>query len=59
MTDHLNILSVCKDTELSNVLSYNQMITTEFKYFNLPWTTFHVLHDTVAFRKRNLNNKST
>lgn len=28
MTDHLNIFSVCKDTELSNVLSYNQTITT-------------------------------
>jgi len=42
MTDHLNILSVCKDTELSNVLSYNQTITIVLKYFNLPWSTFHV-----------------
>lgn len=42
MTDHLNILSVCKDPELSNVLSYNQEITAGLKYFNLPWTTFHV-----------------
>lgn len=62
MTDHLHILSVCKDTELSGVLTYNQMVTTAFKYFNLPWTTFHVsfeLHETTVFTKRNFNNKST
>lgn len=33
MTDLLNILSVYKDTELSNALSNNQMITTHFFVF--------------------------